>query len=92
MPVHTGDVRRPVQEFTVGNIPGSRVAVVAQQGFSGTWWAWTKEPHPCPGEQPEKLWGCGKTAAEAVHQVAESVKLLNRMNCIAGQTDWRIWL
>lgn len=82
------DPLRPAQEFTVGDI----VTVRVQQGLSGTWWAWTKEPHPCPGNQPERVWGSGETMQQALHQVAESVELLNRMGCVLGQQDWRTYL
>ena len=82
---HIIDENRPVQEFTVGDVPSYRVPVVAQQGLSGIWYARTKTPHPCPGNQPVHIYGAGPDVHAAVHQVGESVDLLNRMGCFVAR-------
>jgi len=73
------DMKRPVTRHTVGTVPGCTVSVLAQEGLTGTWYAWTEERHPCPGNQPVRLQGAAKTEELAVAEVAANVELLNRM-------------
>jgi len=68
------DRSRPVQHHTVNG-----VAVLAQEGRSGGWCAWTAEPRACPGNEPVPIWGGGDTEADAVQQVAESIEVMARM-------------
>ena len=86
--------KRPVKVYIVGDQNLFPVEALVQQGLSGAYFARTKAPHPCPGNEPVHVWGSGLSEHAAVHEVAASIETLNRMGCIAdgSQINWRMYL